>query len=378
MSILLVIDHLGSGGSQRQLVNLALGLHSKGHEVSIFVYHPKIDFFEKECRAQNLNLIKSEPGLFGKLNTLFDLYRTIRSIEPKAIISFLDTPNVLVELVGMLQRLLWVKSRPKLIISERSSRKNETSFVKSLLLRLFHGLADIVVCNSYTHAAYLRKFFWISSKVQVIYNGLLEKNFHRAFGKEQNNDTYLVVGRISEEKNVINILRAISILKDRYNLRINVEFAGRSQFDEPSSKYFELLDQYVNVSNINSQVHWLGEVENMHLIYRNYKAVIHASFYEGLPNVICEAISSSVPVLASNVCDNPHLLRFSQERFLFRPECSMDIARSILEFENLDTKSLAEIRTRGFEAACSMLRNEAMIEAFETLLFEPNVASQII
>ena len=88
MSILLVIDHLGSGGSQRQLVNLALGLQSKGHEVSIFVYHPQIDFFERELRAHSLNLVKSEAGSFGKFNILLDLFRTIQSLEPKAIISF--------------------------------------------------------------------------------------------------------------------------------------------------------------------------------------------------------------------------------------------------------------------------------------------------
>ena len=85
-----------------------------------------------------------------------------------------------------------------------------------------HVLLDVVVCNSYTHAAYLKKFFWITSKVHVIYNGLLEESFYRAVGNEQNNDTYFVVGRISEEKNVINVLRAVSILKDRYKLRINV------------------------------------------------------------------------------------------------------------------------------------------------------------
>ena len=335
MSILLVIDHLGSGGSQRQLVNLALGLQSKGHEVSIFVYHPQIDFFERELRAHSLNLVKSEAGSFGKFNILLDLFRTIQSLEPKAIISFLDTPNVLVESVGMLQRLLRVKTRPKLIVSERSNKKNETSLIKSLLFRMSHVLADVVVCNSYTHAAYLKKFFWITSKVHVIYNGLLEESFYRAVGNEQNNDTYFVVGRISEEKNVINVL------KSRLNFEGSVQASElTSTLRDVSSLMslaanIEVLDEFVRVSDIKSQVQWLGEVENMHLVYRNYKAVIHASFYEGLPNVICEAISSSVAVLASNVCDNPNLLRFSDERFLFRPECARDIARSIFEFERL-------------------------------------------
>ena len=45
MKILLVIDHFGSGGAQRQMVYLAGGLHDRGHDVEFFVYHPHHDFF---------------------------------------------------------------------------------------------------------------------------------------------------------------------------------------------------------------------------------------------------------------------------------------------------------------------------------------------
>ena len=162
---------------QRQLVNLALGLQSKGHEVSIFVYHPQIDFFERELQSAQLKLSQVRGGF------IWEVQYSIRPIPNNSVVRaksdhfFLDTPNVLVESVGMLQRLLRVKTRPKLIVSERSNKKNETSLIKSLLFRMSHVLADVVVCNSYTHAAYLKKFFWITSKVHVIYNGLLEESF---------------------------------------------------------------------------------------------------------------------------------------------------------------------------------------------------------
>ena len=40
MKILCVIDNLSTGGAQRQIINLANGLHSRGHQVSIFCYAP--------------------------------------------------------------------------------------------------------------------------------------------------------------------------------------------------------------------------------------------------------------------------------------------------------------------------------------------------
>jgi len=38
MIILCVIDTLGSGGAQRQLVNIAIGFKERGHTVSFLVY----------------------------------------------------------------------------------------------------------------------------------------------------------------------------------------------------------------------------------------------------------------------------------------------------------------------------------------------------
>ena len=47
MKILCVIDSLGSGGAQRQLVQLAIGLKNKGVDVSFLMYH-NIHFFKSE------------------------------------------------------------------------------------------------------------------------------------------------------------------------------------------------------------------------------------------------------------------------------------------------------------------------------------------
>ena len=39
MKLLCVIDSIGSGGAQRQLVSIAKGIKAKGHCVSFLVYH---------------------------------------------------------------------------------------------------------------------------------------------------------------------------------------------------------------------------------------------------------------------------------------------------------------------------------------------------
>ena len=47
MKVLLIIDHFGAGGAQRQMVELACGLQRRGHAVEMFVYFPRYDFFAR-------------------------------------------------------------------------------------------------------------------------------------------------------------------------------------------------------------------------------------------------------------------------------------------------------------------------------------------
>lgn len=54
--------------------------------------------------------------------------------------------------------------------------------------------------------------------------------------------------------------------------------------------------------------------------------------YEGFPNVVCEAMSCGLPVLCSNVCDNPNIVENGVNGYLFDPNNEIDIADTIEKF----------------------------------------------
>ena len=64
---------------------------------------------------------------------------------------------------------------------------------------------------------------------------------------------------------------------------------------------------------------WLGEESDIPGLLREHHALIHPSLYEGLPNVVCEALAAGMPVLVSNVCDHPLLVADGERGFLFDP-----------------------------------------------------------
>ena len=60
MRIMLVIDNLGSGGMQAQIVNLVNGLLERGHYISLVLYFAEneSEFFNSRLALSNNNIIR--------------------------------------------------------------------------------------------------------------------------------------------------------------------------------------------------------------------------------------------------------------------------------------------------------------------------------
>jgi glycosyltransferase involved in cell wall biosynthesis len=72
-------------------------------------------------------------------------------------------------------------------------------------------------------------------------------------------------------------------------------------------------------------------------------AVAIPSFYDGMPNVLLEAASLSVPLIASHVGGMKDMLKDEEHGFLFHPADEEDCGRAIRKFVESDDKTLKQI-----------------------------------
>ena len=163
MKILCVIDSLGSGGAQRQLVNLAIGFKGKGYEVSFLVYH-SINFFKETLDENHIAVHEIIDPNYVK--RLLKMRRFIRKGEYDSVLSFLEAANFICEISG----LPWRKW--KLVVGERSANPTILKSFKLKAYRWFHPLADYVVANSHANLSLIQKINPLlpKKKCQVIYN----------------------------------------------------------------------------------------------------------------------------------------------------------------------------------------------------------------
>ena len=163
MRILCVIDELGSGGAQRQLVELALGFRAAGHEITFLTYHPNSFYYTYLEEAKiSVTLITSDNYIIR----LLKMRRFIRKGNFNAVISFLQASNFICELSGFPFRK-W-----KLVVGERSANPNIFKSCRLKLYRWFHLFANYIVANSEANMKIVKSInpFLPASKCRIIYN----------------------------------------------------------------------------------------------------------------------------------------------------------------------------------------------------------------
>jgi glycosyltransferase involved in cell wall biosynthesis len=365
LKVLLVVDHFGSGGAQRQIVELACGLKRRGHCTHIFAYFPRFGFFRPRLDEHQVVVHEYAKGSGFSVEVVRRLAALIVDHDIDVVISYLSSPNIYSELAKM------VAPRVKLIVSERTSHLDDKSRVSSLLRRAMHRLADHVVANSESHREWLERKWWLRGRVSCIYNGLDTSLFatDRVAPESPERLRLVAVGRVGPEKNALNLIRGLVLFHREAGYVPEVSWVGERDARREGKLYRQRVEELLADSpEIQGHWHWLDVEMDVRAMLRRYDALIHPSLYEGLPNVVCEALATGMPVLASGVCDHPRLVADGKRGFLFDPMDPGTIVTAIQRLIALTPNDWRLFSLNARQYAVENLDVEKMITAYENLM----------
>jgi len=136
--------------------------------------------------------------------------------------------------------------------------------------------------------------------------------------KRENNVGY--IGRLSEEKGVLNYLKSISKVSVKYRLKFLVIGDGQLRQDVEDRKYI-----YGNLEILDRIPH-----EDLPYRLNQLKLLVIPSYTEGLPNIMLEAMACGTPVLATPVGGIPDIIKDGETGFLMENNSSECIAINII------------------------------------------------
>lgn len=160
-----------------------------------------------------------------------------------------------------------------------------------LLRKWAYRATDIIICQTQTMRMELcQEMPRLASKNVVIYNWPSGKSFRIKRGVSNRPFTIGFVGRLSSQKNFQLTLEAF-----RYFSKISVNTRLIVCGDGPELPHF-LVECEQEIKE--GRIVFLGYVSDISDEYRNLDCLVITSRYEGLPNVMLEALANGVPVVS--------------------------------------------------------------------------------
>src|SRR5215469_9528019 len=292
MRIVLAISSLGGGGAERVMTLLAGALAARNHEVwLVTLAQSGNDFFPLDARVRRLGLgVTGDSrnmlhGIWANARRLRVLRRTVSTIGPHAVLSFVTSTNVLTILAC-------IRLRVRIIVSERVDPAAHREIrIWSGLRSLLYQFADGIVVQTESIAEWFRKRLLTRARVIVIPNPVVPLPDVEPYAHESG-PFLLAAGRFTPQKGFDLLIRAFGSAT-ALTPELKLVIAGEG----PEAQ--SLRDLAVELG-LGARVSFPGRVSELSRLLKCAVAFILPSRYEGFPNVLLEALALGVPCVATD------------------------------------------------------------------------------
>jgi len=320
-NILYIINELGHGGAEKQLMKLVDQLDKNKFNIHIccfknsssYVGNQKLNFI----LVKNRNILN--PVFYKEL---FRLYSYCKLHNVQIIQTFFQDPTIL----GVFLKLLL---KIKLIISFRDLGFWKTPIMKWKMMACYL-FGDKFIANSRAVKEYYANADRVpENKIDIIYNGLQINKKCFIKQKKMNKGHYrvgLVANLNRPVKRVDDFIKAAKLVSNKMD-NVIFQILGDGHLKK---KLIDLCNQM----GISDCIRFEGRVATPEKYISHFDVGLIISETEGLSNAILEYMAFGVPVIATNVGGNIELIKNNQNGYLVSVGNIEDMSSKIIKILN--------------------------------------------
>jgi glycosyltransferase involved in cell wall biosynthesis len=296
--ISLFMESLGGGGAERVMLNLARKFAQWGHQTDLVVASAKGP--HRSQVPDSVRLV--DLGTTRTITAILPLASYLRRESPDALLSKMGHCNI----VSLLARKL-ARSETRVVVGEvslmgistKTAPQSRSRLIPFLAKRLYPR-ADAIIAVSRGVAADLARVLDLAAdRISVIYDPVVTPELHERASRMVVHPWFATgarpviigVGRLDPEKDFPTLLRAFSMVRRNRNVRLMILGEGPERF------VLESLAQELGITDVLALP---GFVENPLPFIANASVLALTSRFEGLPNVVIEALACGTPVVATD------------------------------------------------------------------------------
>lgn len=360
--ITFVITSLYKGGAETQLVRVATALSQRGWGVEIITLIPRNDFAPTLDSAGVV--VRSLGVARGKYDprALLRLIRLLRESRPQVVCTFMFHANVLGRVAAKLAGVrVIVSSIRNAIFGRRWSE---------VLMRWTDWIADVTTTNSELAATSLTSRGVVSPKrLRVMPNAVdisgsregvgPRPDVRAELGAADGEPVWLSIGRLEPQKGHDDALMAVKAVKDAGD-KIHLSIVGEGSLSES-------LNLLRNQLGLNEDVTFLGYRNDVHDLMVAADGLLLSSRWEGLPNVVLEALVAGLPVVATDVGGVRELIEDGVSGFVVPSGDTSAMAAAMRQMTHMNVLQREALTRVGKERTLAKYSQPAVIDGWEQL-----------
>lgn len=234
-------------------------------------------------------------------------------------------------------------------------------------------LPDWSLDRIYCISEYVKSVWLLEGRtnIKVIYNNVDTDCFKKTTTMVQRNGKeyhLLFIGRITKEKGLIYLLKAVSILNKEYNINLNLSIVGNKEYLTGEDRLcLDECEKFVKSNNLTNCVSFLGEKnsEEINLLLNVSDILVVPSIWDeafGIVNI--EALATGTPVVGFKKGAIPEIVQDGYNGFIVNTISDKGLSNVLLQYFKLGEK---EKQTMSLNAIASVKKYDSKQIAQEYL-----------
>lgn len=301
--ITIYLPSLRGGGAERVMVTLANAFAERGYRVDLVLASATGPYLTEVSLAVNV----VDLGRSRVITSLPGLVRYLRKRKPAALLSAMGHAN----LVALLAKKI-SGGNTQVVVSERtdsSAEANQNKGLRFLLIRslnryLYRSADAIHAVSRGVAVASAKELGLPLERFQVVYNLVVTQqilemsctNIDLPWLINDGRKLIVAAGRLTKQKDFATLIRAFALVQSKTNARLVIMGEGELRSD---------LEQLVAENSLQQAVLLPGFMENPFAVMKQADLFVLSSAWEGLPNVLIQAMACGTPVVSTDCPSGP-------------------------------------------------------------------------
>lgn len=280
--------------------------------------------------------------------------KLLRNIRPDIVFTYTIKPNIYAGMACASLNIPYVAN-----ITGLGKAIEKGGLLQKVLLYLYrYGLrkAKMVFFQNEANQAFMLSRHIVKGRYALLPGSGVNLKEHRAepYPDAEEPLIFVNIGRIMKEKGADEILYAAKVIREDYP---NVVFRIIGGFDDT-------FDEKVKAAVDAGDIEYLGYQSDIHACLKEAHAIVHASYHEGMSNVLLEAAACARPIIATDVAGCRETYEDGVSGISCKVRSGDDLVRAIREFIALPYEEKSKMGQAGRRKAECEFDRAIVIERY--------------